>query len=235
MLTLHKIHKSFRNGSTKVKVAENIDLSIHEGQSIGLTGPSGSGKSTIGRIALGLQIPDKGRVTFAGRDISHLRKKQKREFRKNIQLVTQHPESAFNPRRSLDASLREVFRFHPICHKPDEDTVLCKMLARVHIHPQLLKRYPSQLSGGELQRLAIARAILTKPRILVLDEITSMLDVSVQAAIIQTLKGLQQHEQTGYLFITHNHSLAAAFCRRIYHLERGRLTLSFPISTTLSR
>jgi ABC-type glutathione transport system ATPase component len=174
-------------------------------------------------MILRLEPPDHGRVLFEGKDIYHLNPMESRRFCADVQMVPQHPDAAFNPRLKLGSSLREVFRFHRICAPQEQTPHLEAALAHVSIHPDLLMRYPSQLSGGEIQRLAIARAILTKPSLLVLDEVTSMLDVSVQAAVVRTLEALYLRHPVTYLFITHNMALAKVFCHAIYRLEKGRL------------
>jgi peptide/nickel transport system ATP-binding protein len=225
MLSLHDIHKSYATLGGPTVIANGVDLDLTVGKVFGLIGPSGSGKSTLGRLVLGLEAPDKGRVLFDGQDVSSFTRRQWRSFRKNVQLVPQHPDAAFNPRRTLGVSLMEVFRFHKVCRKDQENEYMDATLEHVRIHPQLLSRYPSQLSGGELQRLAIARAILSKPRYLVLDEVTSMLDVSVQATIIRTLQSLKNYHKVGYLFITHNTELAMVFCDRVSCLTEGKLCL----------
>lgn len=225
MLSLHGIHKRYTTLGRTAVIADGMNLDLAEGEVYGLIGPSGSGKSTLGRLVLGLETPDTGKVLFDDQDVSTFNRRQWRVFRKNVQMVPQHPDAAFNPRRTLGDSLSEVFRFHEVCGKDQEKEYMAATLEHVHIHPQLLSRYPSQLSGGELQRLAIARAILTKPRFLVLDEVTSMLDVSVQATIIRTLESLKNHHKIGYLFITHNAGLAKIFCDRIVCLTDGKLDL----------
>lgn len=223
MLSLEKISKKFTTLSTSRVIADNLSLDVQEDQMLALVGPSGSGKSTIGRILLGLESPDSGRVLLDGTDIYNGRGERNHQYRRIIQMVPQHPDAAFNPKRTVGAALQEVFRFHTVCDRKDQEQYLLSSLAHVQIHRQLLNRYPSELSGGELQRLAIARSILTKPRFLVLDEITSMLDVSVQATVISTLLALRKEHTMGYLFITHNLKLAEAFCDRILRLNGGRL------------
>jgi peptide/nickel transport system ATP-binding protein len=225
MLTLENVKKSYSIGIGRKKpVLTNLSLALESGRITGLVGPSGSGKSTLGKLILRLEKPDDGRVLYRGRDIWKLNQKEQQDFRRKVQMVPQHPDAAFNPRLKIAVSLKEVFRFHELCPKVEQDTYLKATLSHVCIHPDFMGRYPSQLSGGEIQRLAIARAILTKPDLLVLDEVTSMLDVSVQAAIIHTLYDLHHEHNTAYLFITHNINLARAFCHTILMLEKGELT-----------
>ncbi len=220
MLTLESITKSYPTGFRRRHVVlADVSLLLTEGRIIGLVGPSGCGKSTLGRIILGLEQPDRGRILFRGRDIRHMNRSARMEFRKNVQMVPQHPDAAFNPRLSIGASLREVFRFHVLCTPHQQAAYLEATLHHLCVPTELLERYPTQLSGGEIQRLAIARAILTKPSLLVLDEVTSMVDVSVQAAVIHTLRDLHREQGTAYLFITHDMALAGAFCDEILGME----------------
>jgi ABC-type glutathione transport system ATPase component len=219
MLTLEDIHKSYATGIGRSKtVLKNLSFALTPGCITGLVGPSGCGKSTLGRLMLRLEKPDRGRLRFHGRDIWQLKGEEKRRFHRKVQMVPQHPDAAFNPRLKIKTSIMEVFRFHDLCVPAERAEYLAAALAHVSLHPDLLSRYPAQLSGGEIQRLAIARAILTKPDLLVLDEVTSMLDVSVQAAIIRTLQQLHREHGTAYLFITHNLSVARVFCHRIFVL-----------------
>lgn len=221
MLALESITKSYPAGFRRRHVVlDNVSLRLRKGRIMGLVGPSACGKSTLGRIILGLEQPDRGRVLFRGRDIQHMNRRSKMEFRKNVQMVPQHPDAAFNPRLTIGASLREVFRFHALCPRHEQVGYLEAALQHVCVPPEFLTRYPMQLSGGEIQRLAIARAILTKPALVVLDEATSMVDVSVQAAVIHTLRDLHKEHDTAYLFISHDMALAKAFCDEILCMER---------------
>ena len=223
MLELKNIHKRYHSLHRTSVIADNLNLALSEDRIIGLVGPSGSGKSTIGQILLGLEPPDSGVVLFDQTDISTMKGNLRNRYRRAVQMVPQHPDAAFNPKKTIGSSLREVFRFHAVCKKEEQEDYLAATLNHVRMHRQLLTRYPSQLSGGELQRFAIARAILTKPSFLILDEVTSMLDVSVQASIVRMLAGLREQHLMGYLFITHNLSLARAFCNQVLRLERGQI------------
>jgi ABC-type dipeptide/oligopeptide/nickel transport system ATPase subunit len=224
MLTFENITKKYSMGIRKKKeVLVNLSFKLKPGQITGLLGPSGSGKSTLGRLALRLEKPDQGRVLYNGLDIWKLNRKELQRFHQKVQMVPQHPDSAFNPRLKIGTSMKEMFRFHEICPVGDQNAYLTKTLSLASVHPELLSRYPAQLSGGEIQRLAIARALLAKPDTLILDEVTSMLDISVQAAVIRTLQFLHRQHDVSYLFITHNASLARAFCHTIFVLNNGKL------------
>lgn len=227
MLALENIHKTYVNGfgfaRSNTVVAQNISFVFTPEKIIGLVGPSGSGKSTLGQMVLRLEKPDRGRITFENEDIWKLNRSKLKRFRKMVQMVPQHPDAAFNPRLKLSTSLKEVFRFHHICPEQDQQDYLDNVLDQVMVPKELLSRYPSQLSGGEIQRLAIARAVILRPAVLILDEVTSMLDVSVQATVVRTLEKLHRNHAAAYLFITHNLALAKVFCHEIYSLKEGRI------------
>lgn len=225
MLSLQGVTKSYRTMGKTTVIAKDLDLVLKEDSVIGLVGASGSGKSSLGRLFLDLDRPETGSVLFDGMSVSSMNRTQWKEYRRSVQMVPQHPDAAFNPRKTIASSLTEVFRFHQVCLPENQDEYLAATLNHVHIHHELINRFPSQLSGGELQRLAIARAILTKPRFLILDEVTSMLDVSVQATVIRTLMSLREQHTMGYLFITHNSDLAKVFCDEILRLDNGNISI----------
>ncbi|MEG2286013.1 MAG: ATP-binding cassette domain-containing protein, partial [Eubacterium sp.] len=168
-------HVSHRYPGQEKEVLNDISMSLEEHQIMGLLGTSGSGKSTLGQIVAGLIRPMKGQVLYRGEVFKPLPQKEKK--RRRIQMIFQHPEVSFNPKRSIASSMAEVYK---LCGKVYSARVLHEMVEQFGIYPEQLKRLPAQLSGGELQRLAIARALLPEPDILILDEATSMLDVISQ-------------------------------------------------------
>lgn len=196
-------------------VVENVSFTIDRGETLGIFGDSGSGKSTIGQIVAGLYPPTSGQLLFDGAPVSY-----RGPVRRKIQILFQHPEVAFNPKLTLEASMKEPYRLFHMSYSREE---LCGFLERFGIYEEHLLRYPAQLSGGELQRLALARAMLIEPSLLVLDEPTSMLDVISQAQVIRLLQELQKERGVGYLFISHDYALGRHFCTSIRHLEDGHL------------
>ncbi|MBQ8508269.1 MAG: ABC transporter ATP-binding protein [Clostridia bacterium] len=193
---------------------ENICL--RSGETLALMGPSGCGKSTLARILMRLIDPDSGQVFFRGEDITHTRGKKLRHFRKSVQLISQRPETFFDPRMRLGDSLLEPLKIFGIT---EEKHRVPELLERVKLTDDLLSRYPHQVSGGEIQRLSLCRALLLSSEILVLDEPTSMLDVSVQAQILQILKAMQAEYGLSYLFITHDHEVARYMSDRIQYMK----------------
>lgn len=212
------ITKTFRSGfgGRPYQALDHVDIQLYQGETLGLMGPSGCGKSTLARILLRLINSDKGQVLYQGQDITHLRGKALLPFRRQVQLISQRPESFFDPHCCLGRSLLEPMEFFRL--EKDRQRMY-ELLERVKLTDELLQRYPHQVSGGEIQRLSLCRALLLSPKILVLDEPTSMLDISVQAQILQILRELQNSMDLTYLFITHDHDVASYMCDRVVTLD----------------
>ena len=198
-------------------VVEEISFTIDRGETLAIFGDSGSGKSTIGQILAGIYPATAGEVRLDGQRLSY---PLRGPARRRIQILFQHPEVTFNPKLRLIDSMREPYR---LFHLPYTRQGLCDYLERYGIYEEHLDRFPAELSGGELQRLALARAMLMDPSFLVLDEPTSMLDVISQAQVIQLLQEIQQEREVGYLLISHDRALCERFCTAIRPLEGGRL------------
>ncbi|MDH7578792.1 MAG: dipeptide/oligopeptide/nickel ABC transporter ATP-binding protein [Bacillota bacterium] len=217
------LSKTYKIGWFKKRFNEAIkeaEIFINEGETVGVIGESGSGKTTLGHLLTGLLKPDGGRIFFNGKDVTKLTPPEKKDFRRQAQIIFQHPEAAFNPKWKLIRSLVEPYRLHGI---PFTEKILLERLEAVGLYAEHLGRYPSQLSGGELQRAAIARVMVLEPKFIVLDEPTSMLDAITQAQIIRLLEAIQRETGVAYLFISHDLELAQLFCRRIYRLVDGKL------------
>ena len=214
LIEVQGLSKRYRPRGPMVMV--EVSFSIDRGETLAIFGDSGSGKSTIGQILAGIYPATAGEVRLDGQRLSY---PLRGPARRRIQILFQHPEVAFNPKLRLIDSMREPYR---LFHLPYTRQGLCDYLERYGIYEEHLDRFPAELSGGELQRLALARAMLMDPSFLVLDEPTSMLDVISQAQIIHFLIDYQALHKTSYLFITHNHKLAEMVCRKIYHMENGR-------------
>ena len=227
VLTAEGVVKIMRDRATErpLHVLDGCSLTVTAGRAVGLEGKSGAGKSTLVRILLGLLRPDGGSVRWNKRALGTLSRAEMHAFRRSVQLVAQNPEQAFDPRLTIDASLSEVFAIHPmLC--TEGRTVrerIAAGLAAVELSERVLTRQPHELSGGELQRAAIARALLTEPRILLLDEPTTMLDVSIQAQIMELLMRLRTDHQLGMLLISHDRPLLTYFADDIHVLEAGKV------------
>lgn len=188
-----------------------------------LVGESGSGKSTLGRLLLMLIKPTLGEVYFNGLNLTKMKSKELRKIRQKMQLIPQHPEDALDPRWKIYDSIIEPLRIHNLVDKSEEKELIYELLEMVGLQEEHLTRYPHELSGGELQRVAIARAVSLNPKFIVCDEPTSMLDVSVQASIINLLLDLQNKLGLAYLFITHDLEIANAVADRIAVMYAGQI------------
>ena len=223
LLETNDLSKTFRTGWLKKRRAfslEKADICLQQGETIGIVGESGSGKTTLGLMLAGLLKPDTGQVFFKGKDITGLSTGERKTYRRRMQMVFQHPETTFNPKWKLQRSMAEPFCLHKI---PFSKEMISEQLKRVGLNQNILNRYPTQLSGGELQRAAIARVMSLNPAIVVLDEPTSMLDTITQARIIRLLEKIQKQKGVSYLFISHDLELIRLFCGRIYEMDRGKL------------
>lgn len=222
MLKVENISKSFidRSKGKKFELLHNVSLELNPGETVALMGGSGSGKSTLARILLRLLPCDCGKIYFQGRDITNATGKDLNYFRRNVQFISQRPESFLDPRQTLGCSLKEAFTVFNLSY--DENKIKA-MLDLVKLNAELLQRYPHQVSGGEIQRICLVRALLLEPKLLILDEPTSMLDISVQAQILHLLRDIRQEKQLAYLFITHDKQLAKWLCDRVLHIEQGQL------------
>lgn len=210
--------KHFRSADkTWFTAVDGASISLQKGKTLGLLGQSGSGKSTLGQMMVGLLKPDSGELFFYGKLLSYPIRGQ---ARRKIQILFQHPEVSFNPQLTLRQSLVEPFK---LMGKPFDDGAILSVIEPFGLHAEHLARYPGELSGGELQRAALARVTVLEPEMILLDEPTSMLDVITQAQMIDFLRRYQQQHQTAYLFITHSTALAEQFCDEIVKMEDGHL------------
>ncbi|WP_457755915.1 ATP-binding cassette domain-containing protein [Thermodesulfatator indicus] len=223
MLKAKGLSKIFTSGllsKQRVNAVDNVDIEIKQGEILALVGESGSGKSTLGRLLLMLMQPTKGEIHFNGHELTKMKKKDLRKMRKKMQLIPQHPEDSLDPLWKIYSSLAEPLRIHGL--DASKNTLL-KLIEMVGLREEHLYRYPHELSGGELQRVMIARAISLRPKFIVCDEPTSMLDMSVQAAIARMLLALQEKFGLSYLFITHDLELAKIVAHRTAVMYAGQI------------
>ena len=208
--------------SGHVHAVDGVDLDIYEGEAVGLVGESGSGKSTLGRVLLRLEEPDAGTIHFDGRDITELSMRDLRRRRSEMQLIFQDPFSSLDPRTTVAESIIEGLRAQGIPKKQRQQR-LDEVLDLVGLEKYHARRFPHEFSGGQRQRIGIARALAVKPRLLVLDEPVSALDVSIQSQILNLLKDLQQELNLTMLFIAHDLSVVEHVCERIAVMYLGKI------------
>lgn len=224
LLDVQHISKSFTTGyirKVKKEVLKDISFTLSKGETLGIAGTSGAGKTTLIRILMQLLRPDGGVVLYHGLDLGELSGKEMLAARRTMQMIFQNPAAALHPRMTIRESIEETSRLYGKMDRFEER--MQEMLSRLQLRRELLSRYPAELSGGELQRVALARLLLISPEVLILDEPTSMLDVSVQAEILTLLQELQEEQKIAYLFISHDLDVLAAMARRVGILSAGRL------------
>ncbi len=202
---------------------DRISFTLQPGEMLGIVGESGSGKSTLARAVLRLLEPARGRLRFRGRDLPALPERELRAVRREMQIVFQDPGSSLDPRMTVASIVAEPLAVHRLERRSRREESALRLLRAVELGPELLHRYPHELSGGQAQRVALARALATEPALLVLDEALSALDVSLQAQMANLLRNLQRSLAIACLFISHDLRLAAYLCNRIGVLSRGAL------------
>ena len=230
LLHLDNVTRSFDVGGKRALVAvRNVTLRIQPGEVVGLVGESGSGKSTIGRMAIALLPPTEGRVSFDGTDLANMATDDLRRLRQRMQIIFQDPWGALNPRHTIGRLMEEPLLLHTTLTATQRREEVIAIAQRMQLGLPLLERYPAQLSGGQLQRVCIGRALATKPDLLVLDEPTSSLDVSVRAGILQLLDTLRRETGVAMLFISHDLETIQALCDRVVVLYLGCEVESGPV------
>jgi oligopeptide/dipeptide ABC transporter ATP-binding protein len=235
LLQLDNVTRSFDVGGKRALMAvRNLSLQIQPGEVVGLVGESGSGKSTIGRMAIALLSPTEGQVRFDGRDLATMAAEDLRRLRQRMQIIFQDPWGALNPRHTIGRLMEEPLLLHTSLTAQQRREEVVAMAQRMQLGLPLLERYPAQLSGGQLQRVCIGRALATKPDLLVLDEPTSSLDVSVRAGILQLLDTLRRETGVAMLFISHDLETIHALCDRVVVLYLGCEVESGPVDSVFN-
>lgn len=227
VLVTKNLSKTYSDGTEAVR---GVDLAVNSGECLGLVGESGSGKSTLSRCLLGLESLHSGQMWLQGEELTALSSRMQRKKRRTMQMVFQNPSSSFNSRLRVGDSLLE-----PLACFPEKRNAILErkgltlqqyaeeLMGLVQLDPCLLQRYPGQLSGGQKQRIAIARSLSTEPAVIILDEPTASLDVSVQARVLNLLKDLQGQLNLSYLFISHDLAAVRFMSDRMVVMRKGEL------------
>lgn len=214
----------FRREIAQVKAVDGLDMKIDHQEVVALVGESGSGKSTAGRAAIRLIEPTAGEIRSEGQDVLSLKANALKNFRKEFQIIFQDPYASLNPRKTVGEALIEPLLFHETAKNQEEAyTIAGQALERVGLNNGIFQKYPHQFSGGQQQRICIARAIALKPKLLICDEALSALDVSVQAQILNLLAELKTTIGIGYLFVSHDLSIVRYLADRVIVLYLGKV------------
>jgi peptide/nickel transport system ATP-binding protein len=220
-----RLFDAFSRQRKAVHAVDSVSFSIDEGEVLGLAGESGSGKSTTGRLLLRLLEPTAGKVEYRGRDITSLGARELASFRSRAQIVFQDPNSSLSPRMSVGQAITHPLQIHGMGTPAEQKERVLDLMEKVGLSPAafLYRKYPHQLSGGQSQRVVLARALVTRPDFLVADEPIAMADVSVRALILQLMRQLKQDMRLTYLFITHDLATAKYLCDRVAVMYLGRI------------
>lgn len=236
LLEISDLSVSYGGALRRHHLAVNeVSFSLDPGETVGLVGESGAGKSSIGRAVLGLTRPAGGSIRLAGEDITHATRSRRRQLGRDIQVVFQDPFSSFNPTRTIGQALLEPLRLCPELSAGQRRQRVADILTAVGLPVDVINRRPASFSGGQRQRLAIARALVVEPRLVICDEPVSALDLSVQAQVMNLLLDLQEKRSVSYLFISHDISVVQFLCHRVVVLKGGMVMEEGPADLVCRR
>ncbi|MDP3537051.1 MAG: ABC transporter ATP-binding protein [Halomonas sp.] len=236
LLEVDALVKAFGSAANQVRAVDNLSFTLHEGESLGLVGESGCGKSTTSAMIMRLLDPTSGALKFAGSDIAAISAKQfaHHPLRSKLQMVFQDPTDSLNPRWSARRSIEDPLRRLDRVNRQELNARVSELAERVGLPVHLLDRFPHQLSGGQKARVGIARAIALEPKLLILDEPTAALDVSVQAVVLNLLASLREQLNMSYLFISHDLNVVRLLCDRVMVMQAGKIVEEGPTEKLLS-
>ena len=199
--------RGFFSAPATVKALDGVSFTLESGKTLAVVGESGSGKSTLARLLTLIELPSAGSLLINGEDVAQKTDEQRQALRQHVQIVFQNPYSSLNPRQKIGAALEEPLLINTAMNAKQRETAAREMMLRVGLRPEFYDRYPHMFSGGQRQRIAIARALMMRPKILVLDEPVSALDVSIRAQVLNLLAELQNEFQLAYVFVSHDLSV----------------------------
>jgi oligopeptide transport system ATP-binding protein len=240
LLEARKLRKVFSRrvgmrGRQSVLAVDGVSFTVGAGETVALVGESGCGKSTVGRLALGLIEPDEGDVALRGRSVRDLDGADLKRFRRSVQMVFQTPLAAFNPMLTIGGSLRDAMRLRDDLDDKAQRRLALELLDQVRLAPDLLERYPAEVSGGQLQRAGVARALASDPDVVFLDEPTSALDVSVRGQILELLADIQRDRGCAYVLVSHDIRVVQALATHVLVMYLGHVVEEGPARSVLER
>ena len=229
LVEVRGLSKVFGEGKQRVNAVKEVSFSVAKGETLGLVGESGSGKSTIGRVMLRLIESTSGQVLYRGEDVGRATSGRMRELRRKLQIIFQDPYASLNPRMRVGDILGEALRVHGLAPGAKaQASRVAQLLDLVGLRPEHADRYPHEFSGGQRQRLAIARCLATKPELIIADEIVSALDVSIQAQIVNLLLKIQRETGLSFIFVTHDVAVARYVGHRVAVMYLGNVVEILP-------
>ncbi len=227
MLEFKNVTKQYRSGmfgTHLTKAVDDVSFCVGENERLGLLGESGCGKSTIAQLAMKLLKPSKGSIEYNGKNIKHMSRSEMKNYRKNVQIIFQNPQQVFNPRMKFRETISEPVRIYNLASSPEEEKkIISEHMEMFGLPEELFDRYPQEISGGQAQRIAIMRILMLKPEIIIADEPTTMLDVSVQAQILELLKEVMDKNNITLIFVSHDLDVVRAMCKRIMVIKDGQV------------
>ncbi len=223
LLSVSDLKTSYVSGGNVVHAVDGVSLDIHAGETVGLVGESGCGKSTLGKTILRLVEPRSGGIVFDGTDLGSLSGRRLRAYRRRLQMVFQDPFASLNPRHTIGDILTAPLKVHGLGRSDERRRRVEDMLGRVGLPPSAASRYPHEFSGGQRQRLGIARALILGPELVICDEPVSALDLSIQAQILNLLAAMKREFKLSLLFISHDLSVIRYFADRVLVMYLGRI------------
>jgi len=225
LLDVSHLSKSFttKNGSSSFTAVNDVSFQVFKGETLGIVGESGSGKSTLAKLILQLLSPDDGEITFMDKTLFHLSRQEQKETKRRLQAVFQDPYGSLNPRMRAQEIVTEPLLIHKLISKREMKQEALALLKEVGLDEEHLTRFPHEFSGGQRQRLSIARAIALKPDLIVCDEAVSALDVSIQAQVLKLLQSLQKQHNISYIFIAHGLPTVKDISHRVAIMNKGEI------------
>jgi peptide/nickel transport system ATP-binding protein len=242
LLVIDRVSKQYRlprehllSSAPVVQALEDVSFTLQPGRSLGIVGESGSGKSTLARLVMALEAPTHGRVILDGQDLNTLSPAELRRTRSKVQMVFQDPYGSLDPRRTVGQTVAEPLAVLHGASRSEQRARAAEALEAVGLRAADLAKYPHEFSGGQRQRIAIARALITRPKLIVADEPVSALDVSVQAQVLNLMQDLQDQFGVTYLFISHDLSVVDLVCDEVVVLQAGRIVEQGPPARLFQR